>query len=275
MTLAIFDFTPFKDELPEFNLKLLLNIEDLNNSIFDEVFGILKPHQQTQYIAYKDSERAEKYRKKRNSKLPYVDFNNLPEILDDVLLQKILLYKKYKDLRRVIYDLLSKDQKDQIIQYESEGNELVTNEEIEIISKVFEKKRTERKFMGNMGEPGTVDEYILIYGVDPRTGQPESIENFFKKYTIDPKTGRPVPKGTKLLEKKDWYYYVYEKGSGIQLSVPISKPTSGFDVLYTLNELEKEKYLQIGIKALEDRIEDMNVNFIHYEIIRGDDRVLF
>lgn len=70
----------------------------------------------------------------------------------------------------------------------------------------------------------------------------------------------------KLLEKKDWNYYVYEEGGNIQLSVPIPKPTPGFDILYTLNESEKEKYLQIGVKALEDRIEDMNVNFTKYEM---------
>jgi hypothetical protein len=71
---------------------------------------------------------------------------------------------------------------------------------------------------------------------------------------------------TKLLEKKDWYYYVYEEGYSIQLSVPISEPIPGFDILYMLNESEKEKYLQIGIKALEERIEDMNVNFTNYKM---------
>lgn len=70
----------------------------------------------------------------------------------------------------------------------------------------------------------------------------------------------------KLLEKKDWKYYVYEEGSRIQLSVPIPKPTPGFDVLYRLNESEKEKYLRTGIKALKDRIEDMNMNFSDYEM---------
>lgn len=70
----------------------------------------------------------------------------------------------------------------------------------------------------------------------------------------------------KLLEKKDWNYYVYEEGNNIQLSVPIPKPPPGFDVLYTLNESEKEKYLYTGIKALEERIEDMNMNFTNYEM---------
>lgn len=53
-------FNHIKDELPEFNLKLLLNIEDLNNSIFDEVINILKPHQLEQYIAFKESEEAKR-----------------------------------------------------------------------------------------------------------------------------------------------------------------------------------------------------------------------
>lgn len=66
MIFAIYDFTPFKDELPKFNLKELLNIEDLNNSIFNEVFNILKPHQQEQYMIFKKSEEAKKYREDRD-----------------------------------------------------------------------------------------------------------------------------------------------------------------------------------------------------------------
>lgn len=194
MNLAIYDFTPFADELPKFNLRLLLNIEDLNNSIFDEVYNILRPHQQEQYVVFKASEEAENYREYRNTKLPYINFNNLPEVLDNVLLQKIILYKKNRELRRVVYDLLSKEQKAQIIQYESLEHDLKTKEEIKEVEDSLEKKRNVRKFNGNMGEPGTVDEYILRYGVDPRTGKLETIENFFKKYTIDPKTGDPIPK---------------------------------------------------------------------------------
>lgn len=42
-------FNHIEDQLPDFNLKLLLNIEDLNNDIFDEVFDVLNPAQQEQY----------------------------------------------------------------------------------------------------------------------------------------------------------------------------------------------------------------------------------
>ena len=70
----------------------------------------------------------------------------------------------------------------------------------------------------------------------------------------------------KLLEQKEWQYYIYEEDSRIVLSVPIAKPAPGFDIVYTLNESEKEKYRHIGIKALEDRIEDMKVNFSNYEM---------
>lgn len=71
----------------------------------------------------------------------------------------------------------------------------------------------------------------------------------------------------KLLEKKDWAYYVYEGHNMIESSVPIPKPTPGFDVIYILSESEKEKYLNEGIKSLEGRIEDMNINFSNYEMI--------
>lgn len=68
----------------------------------------------------------------------------------------------------------------------------------------------------------------------------------------------------KLLEEKEWEYYVFEENDTIQLSVPIPTPTPGFDIIYTLNDSEREKYLLTGIKALEERIQDMKVNFSDY-----------
>lgn len=204
MIFAIYDFTPFKDELPEFNLKLLLNIEDLNNSIFDEVFNELKPHQQEQYTTFKESEKAKKYRKERNAQLPYVDFNNLPEVFDDNLLQKIILYQKDGEVRRAIYDSLSEDHKGQIARFNSKIFEEEKAKRRALMSD--EEKRKEKewwdqydadptpRFMGNVGEPDTVTSYIIKYGVNPLTREPETIESFQKKYTIDPKTGDPVPR---------------------------------------------------------------------------------
>jgi len=68
------------------------------------------------------------------------------------------------------------------------------------------------------------------------------------------------------LEKKDWHYYIFEENNSITLSVPIPKPAPGFDVIHILNEFEKERYLQIGIKALEERINDMNMNYYNYQM---------
>lgn len=73
-------------------------------------------------------------------------------------------------------------------------------------------------------------------------------------------------KEKKLLEKKDWHYYIYEVADTIELSVPIPKPTPGFDISHTLNAAEKEKYLRTGIKALEERIADMKDNFSAYKM---------
>ncbi|PQA90905.1 hypothetical protein B0A69_19420 [Chryseobacterium shigense] len=70
----------------------------------------------------------------------------------------------------------------------------------------------------------------------------------------------------KLPEQKEWEYYIYEQGHQITLSIPIPKPTPGFDIIYNLNESEMEEYRHAGIKALEDRIEDMKVNFYNYEM---------
>ncbi len=71
----------------------------------------------------------------------------------------------------------------------------------------------------------------------------------------------------KLIENKDWNYCVYEDDNTILLSVPIPKPTPGFDVLHTLTDSEKEYYLSNGIQSLENRIEDMNTNYSNYEMI--------
>lgn len=70
----------------------------------------------------------------------------------------------------------------------------------------------------------------------------------------------------KVLEKKEWNYYVFENDGHIGLSIPIAEPAPGFDILYALNESEKEEYLRIGMKALEDRMEDMKVNFSNYQM---------
>lgn len=70
----------------------------------------------------------------------------------------------------------------------------------------------------------------------------------------------------KILEKKEWEYYIFENNGHIEVFIPMAKPTPGFDIMYTLSESEKEKYLQIGIKALEERIEDMRMNFSNYKM---------
>ncbi|WP_415327967.1 hypothetical protein [Chryseobacterium sp. MMS23-Vi53] len=206
MIFAVYDFTPFKNELPEFNLKELLNIEDLNSSIFEEVFNILKPHQQEQYIVFRESEEAKKYSKERNARLPYIDFNNLPETLDDILLEKIMLYQKEGEVRDAIYDLLSEDHKGQIARFNAKIFEeekakrraLMTDEEKRKEKEWWDKYEADPtpRFMGNVGEPDTVTGYIIKYGVDPRTGKPETLESFNKKYTIT-ETGEIVPKENK------------------------------------------------------------------------------
>lgn len=207
MIFATYSFTPFKNELPEHYLKLLLNIEDLNPSIYDEVFAVLTPPQQEQYLVFKASEEAEKYREERNLELPYIDFNNLPEIFDDELLQKMRVYDQNNEVRDAIFDLLSEDHKGQIARFNSKIYEEEKAQRRALMSD--EEKRKEKewwdnyyadpnpRFFGNMGEPDTVTGYILKYGVNPMTGEPETAESFHEKYTIDPQTGKPVPKENK------------------------------------------------------------------------------
>ncbi|THF50409.1 hypothetical protein E6C50_09270 [Flavobacterium supellecticarium] len=204
MIFAIDDFTPFKNELPEFNLRLLLNIEDLNNAIFEEVFAVLTPPQQEQYRIYKTSEEAQKYREERNAELPYIDFSSLPETFDEDLLQKISVYQNEGEVRRAIFDSLSEDHIGQMARFNAKIREEEKARSRALMSD--EEKRKEKewwdnynadptpRFFGNMGEPDTVTGYILKYGFNPITREPETIESFNQKYTIDPKTGDPIPK---------------------------------------------------------------------------------
>ena len=203
MICAIHYFKYNKYELSKFKLKLLFNIEDLNNSIFDEVFNILTPQQQEQYFVFKASEEAGKYRKERNSKLPYVDFNTLPEVFDDKLLKKIIHYQEEGEISGAIYDLLSEDHKVQIARYDSP---IYDEEKAKSRVRMSEEEKRKEKewwdlyntnsqprFMGNMGEPANADEYVLRYGIDPFTGKPETVKSFYEKYTIDPH-GTIIPK---------------------------------------------------------------------------------
>ncbi len=204
MIFAIDDFAYLENELSEFKLKLLLNIEDLNNPIFDEVFNSLKPHQQEQYLAYKTSEEAQKYQKERKKMLPYIDFNNLPEVLDDVLLQKVMLYQKDGEVERAIFDALSEEHKTQISQLKWKVRDERESERRASLTEEQRKKEDEatigfydsKEFNGNLFEPATVFEYILKYGIDPRNGNPETGESFQKKYTYN-SSGEIIPREKK------------------------------------------------------------------------------
>lgn len=70
----------------------------------------------------------------------------------------------------------------------------------------------------------------------------------------------------KLLEKKDWEYYIFEQNDILELLVTVEKPNPGLDIIYQLDESEKEKYLKMGIQTLEDRIKDMKKNFSRYKV---------
>ncbi|WP_294282784.1 hypothetical protein [uncultured Chryseobacterium sp.] len=70
----------------------------------------------------------------------------------------------------------------------------------------------------------------------------------------------------KLLEKKDWEYYIFQQNDILELLVTVEKPNPGLDIIHQLNTSEKENYLKMGIQALEDRIKDMKENFSWYKV---------
>ena len=69
-----------------------------------------------------------------------------------------------------------------------------------------------------------------------------------------------------LIEKEDWAYYIYEENGTLTLEVPIGSPAPGFDVVHILTNDEIEKFKKVGIKDLNERIEDMKLNFKDYKL---------
>lgn len=70
----------------------------------------------------------------------------------------------------------------------------------------------------------------------------------------------------KLIQKKDWNYYIYEVECDYELLVPIPNPAPGFDVKYILSQEEKNNFIASGVVALEDRINDMRKNYVDYTL---------
>lgn len=71
----------------------------------------------------------------------------------------------------------------------------------------------------------------------------------------------------KEIESKEWQYYLFEKEDDIELSIPVAKPTPGFDVIHVLTKAEKEKYLITGVETLQIRMNDMKKNPSNYKMI--------
>lgn len=209
MIIAKYEFEPYQNELPEHCLKILVNLEDLNNAIYGEVFAALTPQQQAQYLVYKTTEEAKKYRKERDAELPSIDFDNLPEFLDEALLEKLLVYDKKTEVRVAIIDWLSIAHSAQLAELYVQRKEeeqarkyalMSFEEQKEEMNRIRREEylaKQEPRFQGNMGEPDTVTSYILQYGFNPITREPETSESFHKKYTIDPQTGKPIPRENK------------------------------------------------------------------------------
>lgn len=70
----------------------------------------------------------------------------------------------------------------------------------------------------------------------------------------------------KILERKEYEYDVLELDGNIILSVPTIYSKQAFDVIYRLNESEKENYLRRGITTLKERMGDMRTNAVKYEM---------
>lgn len=70
----------------------------------------------------------------------------------------------------------------------------------------------------------------------------------------------------KLIEKEEWYYYLYKLDDYYELLVPIPNPPPGFDVIHVLTSSEEDEFEKAGINALRKRIEDMQINSTKYKM---------
>ena len=72
-----------------------------------------------------------------------------------------------------------------------------------------------------------------------------------------------------LIEKEEFIFYLYKDDATneLQLSVPISDPHPGFDVIYMLTIEEQKLYLKNGAEALRERVNDMNLNYKNYTLV--------
>ncbi len=71
----------------------------------------------------------------------------------------------------------------------------------------------------------------------------------------------------KLIEKKDFVFYIYKIAEDVyELAIPVPTPKPGFDVKHKMTPEETTAYLEEGVVALKERIEDMEKNIYNYEL---------
>ena len=109
-------------------------------------------------------------------------------MLDDALLKKVMMYQKDGEVRRAVFDALSENHKTQLSQLEWKMRDEREAKRRDSLTEKERKKEDEssigfndpKEFCGNIFEAGTVDEYILRYGVDPRTSKLKQLKTFSK-----------------------------------------------------------------------------------------------
>ncbi len=70
----------------------------------------------------------------------------------------------------------------------------------------------------------------------------------------------------KLVEKKDWEYYIYQLKDGYELLVPTPSPAPGVDIIHVLTQEERRRYIEEGKDVLKDRIKDTLNNMHAYKV---------
>jgi hypothetical protein len=106
-------FKDIKGELSQDHLEILLATRDFNNPDLSVILGDLKLGHRAQFSEFQKSARAKKIRTSRE-KLPLVDFQQLPAILDDTTLNNVQAYYKADLLWKAVRSMLTASQLTQV-----------------------------------------------------------------------------------------------------------------------------------------------------------------
>jgi hypothetical protein len=167
-------FKDIKGELSPDHLEILLVMYDFKNPQLSEMLDFLISEQKAQFTEFQQSTQARQLRTFWVTHMPFVDFCDLPETLDDTLVNKIYAYYKRHIVWKGVSSMLTLSQ---LLQVTRKDSAVQREEYIKMLAAMTEEEKQQEaekwrkikedpipRFYGNMGEPETREEYERKYG---------------------------------------------------------------------------------------------------------------